>query len=284
MADSMITKETIVTPVMIDDFERDGVICVRNLIDMALVERLRTAINVVLEWPDSIHLDSDQSEPSTSAKAKTRRFHSAHNGWRRNDAYRELTLESAVPRVAAELMKSKLVRLLYDHTLVKEPNSTVPIDWHHDLPFWPVSGKQICSVWVALDEVTKESGAVHYARGSHKSAQRYRPTVPDTPDFAGMMNLDLPLAPNLFEDPNADLLYWDMQPGDALVFSALTLHGSGANLRSDRSRRAISPRYLGDDARFVSGRHTTASLFEPDLKTGDVFDDPQFPIAWKAKN
>jgi hypothetical protein len=31
-------------------------------------------------------------------------------------------------------------------------------------------------------------------------------------------------------------------------------------------------------------RHTTASLFEPNLKTGDVFDDPQFPIAWEAKH
>jgi len=284
MLDSITKPDTAVTPAMIDAFERDGVVCVRNVIDMSLVERLRAAMKVILEEAFTITFDSEESESPTSikSKAKTRRLQQAFNGWERNDVYRELALNSAVPRVAAELMKSKSVRLLYDHTLVKEPNTTVPIEWHHDLPFWPVSGTQVCSVWVALDEVTKESGAVHYACGSHKSKQMYRPTAPDTPEFAGMMNLDLPRAPNLFEDPNADLLYWDMQPGDALVFSARTLHGSGANKRSDRSRRAISPRYTGDDARFVAGRHTTSLLFEPNLKTGDVLDDPQFPIAWQA--
>ena len=284
MPDSITLQETLITPAMIEEFERDGVVCVRNVIDMDLVERLRASLDDVLGKGFTVSSDSDGTEPSISATGEAKRMRQAFNGWERNDVYRELTLESAVPRIAAELMQSKSVRLLYDHTLVKEASSTVPIEWHHDLPFWPVSGTQVCSVWVALDEVTKESGAVHYGRGSHKLPQRYRPTAPDTPEFAGMVNLDLPRAPNLFEDPNADLLYWDMMPGDALVFSALTLHGSGANLRADRSRRAISPRYVGDDARFVSGKHTTSLLFEPNLKTGDVLDDPQFPIAWEAKN
>src|SRR5437773_2588191 len=29
---------------------------------------------------------------------------------------------------------------------------------HHDMPYWPLTGWQICTIWLALDPVTKESG------------------------------------------------------------------------------------------------------------------------------
>jgi ectoine hydroxylase-related dioxygenase (phytanoyl-CoA dioxygenase family) len=279
-------SDVTVTQSMIDEFERDGVICVRGLIDMPLVERLRLAVDDILEDPSAMAVDSPDTGPANGIARKAARFRQAMNGWMRSDAYHDLVFNSPVPRVASELMKSKAVRILYDQTLVKEPKSNVPVEWHHDLPFWPVSGDQICSTWIALDEVTKDNGPVFYVRGSHKWSQRYRPTVPDTPEFRalGLLNLDLPAAPNYFEEPSADLITWDMQPGDALVFTARTLHGSGANTHSDRARRAIAPRFVGDDGRYVAGMHVLNLSFptQPALHTGDELNDPLFPVAWEA--
>ena len=277
-------SDSIITASLLEDFERDGVVCVRAIIDMPMVERLRSAAAVVLEDPTAMAVDSPESGPSSSKTGKAGRFRQAMNGWQRSGAYHDLVFDSAVPGAAAAIMRSKTARVLYDQTLVKEPLSTVPIEWHHDLPFWPISGTQICSIWVALDEVSKDSGAVYYARGSHKSPQLYRPTIPRTPEFdlLGIVNNDLPQAPNLFEDPTADLVTWDMQPGDALIFTPRTLHGSGPNLRSDRSRRAIAPRFIGDDVRYVAGMHVLNLSFpqQPSLKTGDPLNDPMFPVVW----
>lgn len=264
---------------MIDDYERDGVICVRRVIDMLLVERLREAVVQVLDAPNAMSQNSEGVD--SSASTMKARYRQGFNGWEQSEAYREFVFDSAVPRVAAQVMRSKTLRVIYDQTLVKEPGTTVPVKWHHDLPFWPFTGRQICSVWVALDVVTEESGAVHYLRGSHKRRQMYRPPDLDKPELLAMniANLDLPQAPNYFADPNADLLFWDMEPGDALVFSARTLHGSGANRRNDRFRRAIAPRYAGDDARYVEGMHVLNLSFkqQPALRTGSPLDDPNFP-------
>ena len=32
--------------------------------------------------------------------------------------------------------------------------------WHHDITFWPVSGEQIVSVWIALDRTNLDNGGL----------------------------------------------------------------------------------------------------------------------------
>jgi len=273
----------VISPAMVEEYERNGVICVRNVIDMERVERLREAVSRVLSGPTGMDADAavEEGRPA-DPNSGIAKFRQAMNGWQQDDEYRALLMESAVPKVAAELMRSATARVLYDQTLVKEPGSPVPVSWHHDQPFWPVSGDQVCSVWVALDEVTPDSAPVHYARGSHLRSERYRPTVPSGPPFDSLVNCDLPTAPDLFQVPEADLVTWDMMPGDVLVFTGKTLHGSGANLRKDRPRRAIAARYVGDDARFIEGMHVLSLAFpeQPALKTGEPLSGDLFPLAW----
>jgi ectoine hydroxylase-related dioxygenase (phytanoyl-CoA dioxygenase family) len=256
-------------------YQRDGVICLRGVLDSAAVERLREAVAWAMLNPSPLAQEFLPSE------AGGRYFSDLHN-FRRNAAYAALACDSDLPEIAGRAMGARSVRVLYDQTIVKEPGTQSPTPWHHDLPFWPVTGRQICSIWVALDEVTPESGGVQYARGSHLSGELYRPTQPDTPETRLMRNMDLPPAPNLSKDATADVVSWNMAPGDALVFSARTLHGAGANRASGRTRRAIVVRYVGEDVTFVEGPHALAFAEPVPLKTGDPLDAPQFPIVWRA--
>jgi ectoine hydroxylase-related dioxygenase (phytanoyl-CoA dioxygenase family) len=41
-----------------------------------------------------------------------------------------------------------------------------------------------------------------------------------------------------------------MQPGDAIAFHGLVIHGAGGNRSAQRRRRAVSLRWMGDDAVF----------------------------------
>lgn len=256
----------------IEGFARDGAACVRGLIDADLVRALREDVAWMMANPTP--LAQDFADPGGG------RFFSDLYGWRRREAHRRLVFDSPAAAVAAAFMGAREVRLLYDQTFVKEPGAAAPTPWHHDLPFWPVTGTQILSAWIALDDVTLESGAVQYLRGSHLLSERYRPTQPYTEETRLMRNMDLPRAPNMSRAAAAELLVWDLAPGDAIYFHALTLHGSGANTTTDRSRRAIAPRFVGEDARFVSGAHALPSPTAVGLATGDRLDHPLYPRVW----
>eukprot|EP00058_Branchiostoma_floridae_P027272 XP_002612763.1 hypothetical protein BRAFLDRAFT_97256 [Branchiostoma floridae] len=45
-----------------------------------------------------------------------------------------------------------------------------------------------------------------------------------------------------------DILTWDVQPGDCIVFHMKTLHGAPANPSLSLRRRVVSTRWVGDDA------------------------------------
>ena len=57
-----------------------------------------------------------------------------------------------------------------------------------------------------------------------------------------------------------EILSWDLEPGDAIVFHYLTVHGAPGNPGAGR-RRAFSSRWLGDDARFAERPGTTSPPF-----------------------
>lgn len=272
-----------VTKLQQDEYAENGVVCIRNAINSSLVAKLRTEIDQLLCSESAIELGGEEIPLDTDIKPDSgNKSWQAFNGWKKYASYRELVFGSPLPAIAADLMKSDRVQLLYDHSFNKEPGSPVPVPWHHDLTFWPVSGSQICSVWVALDEVTTESGAVCFVRASHLWEQRFRPSLELNPETARIANMLLEPSPDYFEVRGADLISWDMLPGDALVFSALTLHGSRGNYSTTKSRRAISPRFIGEDVRFVEGVHVLTPLLDPTpwLSAGAHLVGPDFPVAW----
>ena len=266
-----------------EEYAQNGVVCIRSAISDSLVVRIRSEIDQHLIRESAMELGGEEIPLDNEIKPDSaHKSWQAFNGWKKYASYRELVFGSPLPAIAAELMNAVQVQLLYDHSFNKEPGSPVPVPWHHDLTFWPVSGSQICSVWVALDEVTTESGAVCFVRASHRWEQRFRPSLELNSETAKIANMLLEPCPNYFEVPGAELISWNMLPGDALVFSALTLHGSRGNNSKTKSRRAISPRFIGEDVRFVEGVHVLTPLLDPTpwLSAGAHLVGPDFPVAW----
>ena len=133
---------------------------------------------------------------------------------------------------------------------VKEPGTDAPTPWHQDLSFWPIRGEQICSMWITVDEVSRESSGLIYVKRSHRWPQRFKAISPDY--FEPIIDENMDDIPDINADPDAyDLVDWDMKPGDILMFHPLTLHGSYGNSHGDRRRRAIAFRWTGDDVVFA---------------------------------
>lgn len=237
------------------------------------------------EWVEPLRagVETNMAEPSADgrrykAPGSDAEFFSDYCNWQRIPEYRQFVFESPAAAVVADLTGSREVRLFHEHVLVKEPGAAVPTPWHHDQPYYCVDGGQTCSLWLALDKVPRET-CVEYVAGSHLWGRWFRPEYFNrNPLYEGD---GLEPVPDI--DGNRadyDIRGWSIEPGDAIAFNFLTLHGAPANNSATLRRRAFSTRWIGDDARFARRERTSPPFREVRLKPGDRMDHPSFPLVY----
>lgn len=214
--------------------------------------------------------------------------------WMRDPDFEDFALSSPLPEIAHALLGSQEVRLFYDQLLVKEPSTKDETPWHQDLPYWPLRGDDILSLWIPFDSVSAESGAMRYVKGSHRPGILYAPTpFGKASGFAGLLaaaHLPVFPEPEAFL-PNADILVCEMEPGDVIAHHPLVFHWSPGNLHPTMRRRALALRYVGDQAafdetaaNFLAHPNLAPLLREPlSFKTGDRPSDPNFPLVWPQR-
>jgi len=130
---------------------------------------------------------------------------------------------------------------LYENSLVYKPKGKRNgVPWHQDFinrPKEPI--KYI--VWIALDKVTIENGALKVIPGSHKNGflPWYRVKGETHHDRLKLDGLDLSTS-----------LHVEMEIGDVLIFNQLLVHGSDET-HTDIPRRAFRVSYQGFPEVFV---------------------------------
>ena len=105
--------------------------------------------------------------------------------------------------------------------------------WHQDYGYWYQNGllfPDLCSVMIAVDPATKENGCLQVLKGSHRMG-RINHIL--SGEQAGADRERVAEAEKVLE-----LVYCEMEPGDAIFFHANTLHCSGPN-HSPQSRWAM---------------------------------------------
>jgi ectoine hydroxylase-related dioxygenase (phytanoyl-CoA dioxygenase family) len=269
----------------IEAYQRDGAAVLRGVLSGTWIDRMRGAIERIVAKPI---FGSDFSRPGDA------RFIGDMFTWTHDADVEAFLTESPLPELAATVMRAKTVRIFYDQLFVKEPGAMHPTPWHQDLPYWPVRGEQVLSIWVPFDTATPENGVVTYVRGSHRWPQLYRPApfaasgtraaeqravayaeqaYPSMPDIEGRRD-------------EYEFLTWTLEPGDVLLHHPRTVHGAPGNSSAVNRRRALSARYIGDDARWEARpghfmlMPQLAPLKIPQLQSGDPFGGPLFPRVW----
>lgn len=263
----------------IEDYRRDGVVCLRGLFSREWIERLRAALARNMKNPGPWHR-------SITKDGQPGNFYYDSMMSRFDPEFRAFAEQSPAAEIAGRIMESKSARFYYDQLFVKEPGTLDPMPWHHDLPYWPFQGKQICSIWLAIEDVTAKGSGVEFVAGSHAWGKWYRPELPYD-DNKKYDALGLEPCPDFGErkgEAGLRFLTWDMQAGDCLVFSALTVHGSGGNTAMTHRRAALSTRWLGDDATWDPRPATNTYYYEPEgtgLAPGAKVGGRFFPEVWR---
>ncbi len=229
----------------IRQYQQEGVVCVRNAVDPEWVEELIAFGKHQLDNPGELCNDANPG-------AEKGRMFTDRYLWRSNDLVYQYAKNSGCARLAAQAMQSQTSRFYFDHLLIKKAETATPTPWHQDVPYWPFRGKQIASIWLALTPVTVAGSGLEFVKGSHKDDVFY---LPEAFGASGVKKntwtgtgegIPCPDIEAARED--YDIIGFDLQPGDALLFSAWTLHGSAGNQSTTQDRIAFSTRWLGDDA------------------------------------
>ena len=214
--------------------------------------------------------------------------------WTRHPVAEQYVTRSGTAALAARAMCSSTANHLYDQLLVKEPGTVAATPWHNDTSYWHLSGSMICSIWLAMDIVPKETG-VSYVRGSHAWKMRHSITsfsgggesnydygdqselvsVPDVE--AGVASgAEIAVCSKSFsvcvcvflsslswqttslhtsKTPQSEcragflllltgeyeLLHWDMEPGDVIIFNSYSLQCVITRLRDNHAH--ATPRH-----------------------------------------
>jgi ectoine hydroxylase-related dioxygenase (phytanoyl-CoA dioxygenase family) len=264
----------VIDPGLIEQYQRDGAVCIRQLFGQEEIALLRAGI------------DSNLSSLSpraivASSAADPGRFVEDFCNWQDNVAYRRFIFESALAETAGRLMQSSTARLYHDHMLTKEPGTRQRTPWHQDQPYYNIEGRQNVSFWIPVDPVSRDS-TLELVAGSHLGPWLMPRTFMDAqarwfPEGSLADLPDIDAAREKFR-----ILGWDLQPGDAVCFHMLMLHGARGVLGPQR-RRVFSVRFLGDDIRHTPRRWKTSPEFPglaDVLPAGAPMNHPLFPLLW----
>ena len=253
-------------------YERDGVVCLRGIFPQEWLDFLAGAIEEAMANPGP-HAEE------YAGKDGSGRFFGDLELAERLPSFRKFAAESPAAEIAGRLMGASRINFFYDQLLVKEPGTAARTPWHQDQPYWAVSGRQVCSLWLPLDPVP-ENVSVEYVCGSHKWPA-YNPA--HFADGSPYANTGLPPLPDIESERSKHrIAAFEMHPGDCLAFQAMIVHGAPGNQGHHR-RRALSTRWTGDDARYLVRKgEISIPTTDPGLAHGDRLDSKRFPLVWSA--
>ena len=284
----MCPESTVLDKSTIDQLDVDGAICLRNVFSEKWVALAAEGIRKNIEHPSALfqRMSGDDGGDFLS------------DMWARRyiEEFEEFALQSPAASIAAQCLRTDRVRLLQDTWFSKSPGTFERTPWHHD----NVVLGPFCSVWVALDQIPREA-TLEFVRASHTWDQLLMPksffeqNADDNAtsaeqfyvEYHGKIGLRsdgdiFSPVPDIEADRDAfDIIAWDMEPGDCLVFHARTLHGSPGNSLAHDTRRMVT-RWVDRTAVLAPhGEPVVQQLIEADfdveLKVGQPISGAMFP-------
>ena len=207
-------------------YERDGYVLIKNFCSEAEIDKLyKTALE-----DDAMRKNALDLNDLSGKKTRLSLWFTPGN-----DVFGYLTRSHKVIDGVADLLGHETpVCHFHSKLMQKEPKVGGAWEWHQDYGYWYKNQfmfpDQLISVMVALTPANKENGCLQVIKGSHKLGRVNH-------GFSGeQVGADITMVNNALK--TMELVYCELEPGDALFFHSNLLHRSEANL-SDHPRWSI---------------------------------------------
>lgn len=260
-----------ITPGQIERFRRDGHIKLPDVFDRNTIAEIRSVVSPLMSRQARLLQSRETGDVYRKA------FVASGKLWQQDETglIYELASGLRLAKIAADLFEARGVGLWQDQGIYKEPGS-IGTPEHRDQYYWPTDGK-VGTLWIALDDIPPERGALTFRSGSNyiKSKQRDGVEISEDSDryFSNHPNTkDIPSIPT------------DYQMGDVTFHDSLVVHGTGPN-RTGATRMALAISYYDIDASLVDPKRVNQNdmydkLTGYGIKTGDHFISPHTPLVY----
>jgi ectoine hydroxylase-related dioxygenase (phytanoyl-CoA dioxygenase family) len=214
------------TQAQIDSYHKDGYIIIKKFCSGQEVDKM---YSIAVE-DNAMAKNALDLNDQTGKKTKLSLWFTPGN-----DIFGYLTRsERIINRVAQLLDSNAPVCHFHSKLMQKEPKVGGAWEWHQDYGYWYKNQfmfpDQLISVMVALTPANKQNGCIQVIKGSHKLGRVNH-------GFAGeQVGADMTMVNNALQ--TMELVYVEIEAGDALFFHSNLLHRSEANL-SDKPRWSI---------------------------------------------
>ncbi len=247
----------ILSPEELLQFENDGFIVKRQLIDMSLLNEIRgqTKNHLSLRLPP-FELEAEVGYPKAPKSVDDiggetiRRLLLAYS---RDLAFRQWGKNKVVKSILQQLFDSEEVYLVQSHhncIMTKQPKSSSKTMWHRDVRYWRYETDELINSWLAMGTESNENGCLKVLPGSHRLTLNK-----DCIDRELFLRLDNP--------DNASLLAKaedvEMSAGDVLLFHAGLFHAANHN-QTAQAKYSLVYSYHGENNRAIDG--TKSSTYE----------------------
>ncbi|MCW3099538.1 MAG: Protein involved in biosynthesis of mitomycin antibiotics/polyketide fumonisin [Chthonomonadaceae bacterium] len=152
--------------------------------------------------------------------AKDTKIMHCHNVQFYSAAFSKLLVDERMTAVASDIIGSPNVQLHHTKMFIKPPEKGSPFPMHQDAPYFPHDRHSMIAAIIHFDSAPIEKGCVRVVPGSHKLGIL---------EHSSEGGWHLPFA----QYPIEAAVPCEAEPGDALFFSYLTIHGSGVNVSQE---------------------------------------------------
>ena len=207
-------------------YHKDGYLIIKNFISRDAVDKLYG----IATSDDTLQKHAFDLNDQTGKKTKLTLWYTPGN-----DAYGLLTKSKRIVDSVGDLLEGNSpVCHFHSKLLQKAPKLGGAWEWHQDYGYWYKNEfllpGEMMSVMVAITDANKANGCIQVIRGSHKMG-RIEHGFAGEQVGASQHYVDLALK-------SMDLVYVEINAGDALFFHSNLLHRSEANL-SEKARWSI---------------------------------------------
>lgn len=163
------------------------------------------------------------------------------NGWQTHcGGIYDLVTDERILDYVEDILGPNLV-VTMTHYFAKMPGDKTAVYWHQDASFWPLTPSKVLTVWIAIDDVDVDNGAMKLFPGTHLMGRIPFEWVTDAED--GVLNQHVH-NPEQYAEP----ISVELKAGQISLHTDMLLHGSQPN-PSNRRRCGLTIRYMPVDVR-----------------------------------
>lgn len=216
------------TTEQVKNYHKDGYLVIKNFCSREEIKKLYTT---AIE-DNAMHKNALDLNDQSGKKTKLSLWFTPGN-----DVFGYLSRSEKIIHSIAQLLDSEApVCHFHSKLMQKEPKIGGAWEWHQDYGYWYKNQfmfpDQLISVMVALTPAIKENGCLQVIKGSHKLGRVNH-------GFAGeQVGADMVMVNNALQ--TMELVYCELDAGDALFFHSNTLHRSEANTSANARWSIIS--------------------------------------------